>query len=64
MSTTAKTIEGYIDNGGIWYVRNCLRELKSQNVIVYVTRHYGRVHIGPNQFPIVNDPVKEVTKGI
>ncbi len=59
----AKTSDGYADDGEYGMgrvVRNYLQELNASNLCVFVTRHYGGVHIGPKRFTIVKALVKQV----
>ena len=59
----ARTSDGYNDDGEFGMgrtVRDYLQQLDARNVIIFVTRIYGGVHIGPKRFTIVKDLVKQV----
>ncbi len=60
---TTPPSDGYTDDGEFGMgrtIRNYLQERDVQNVVVFVTRHYGGVHLGPKRFSIVKSLVKDV----
>ncbi len=59
--TGARTEDGYCDDGehGLGkIIKDTLHELNKQNVVAFVARQYGGMHIGPKRFQIAEDLLK------
>ncbi len=63
----ATTTDGYNDDGEFGMgkvVRDTLHRLNVKNIIVFVTRFYGRKHLGQKRFDTVKEMVEKVTENM